>query len=77
MTPAEIMANALAEEIFAIGQELTAKKPSGTLSLVELWRHCHEVRYISGPDYRESMNVLKKSGRIKKAPEAGGIIFVG
>lgn len=76
MTPAEIMANALAEEIFAIGQKLIAKKPSGTVSLAEFWRCCHEVHHIAGPDYRESMDVLKKSGRIK-ADEGGGITFVG
>lgn len=76
MTPIEIMANTLAEEIFAIGQKLIATKPSGTFSLAEFWRYCHEAHHISGPNYRESMNILKKNGRIK-APEAGRIAFVG
>ena len=76
MTPAEIMANALADEILSIGQKLIEKSTSGSISLSALWRCCHEVHNISGPEYRESMNVLKKNGRIKKAAEPGKIKFI-
>lgn len=66
----------MADEVLALAQEIIAEKRSETpnFELRELFLRCRDVG-ISGHEYRESMAVLVKSGRI--AGKGNTVTFVG